>query len=135
MILNSEGEILLQHRTDFDSWCGLGGRLEIGETVVEGLTREVFEETGLTIHNPKLIGIYSGPRYFGTYPDGNKTASIQTAFYTREYEGSLRANEESHSVAFFPWDGLPSPITGHHQEYLEDFQRHLNGDLALPVVQ
>ena len=35
-----------------------GGHVEPGETFTESVIREIYEETGLTISNPKLTGIY-----------------------------------------------------------------------------
>ncbi len=38
-------------------WNGLGGKFEAGETPEECIAREVFEESGLSIRNPKLCGL------------------------------------------------------------------------------
>ena len=47
------GKLLIIKRAAFDSspnlWEIPGGRLELGESLVEGVSREVQEETGLTI--------------------------------------------------------------------------------------
>jgi len=52
-ILNELGKLLIIKRAAFDSspnlWEIPGGRLELGESLVEGVSREVQEETGLTI--------------------------------------------------------------------------------------
>lgn len=44
-----------------------GGKVEEGETMVQGLIREVEEETGIRISEstPKLIGSATGSNYFG----------------------------------------------------------------------
>ena len=39
-------------------WSIPGGRLEIGETLREGIIREVREETGLTVEPAELLGVY-----------------------------------------------------------------------------
>lgn len=46
-ITDSEGRVLLVHRTDCDWWCQPGGGLEHGESPWQGVVREVREETGL----------------------------------------------------------------------------------------
>ena len=38
-------------------WNGLGGKLEVGETPEECVIREVQEESGLLIQNPKYCGL------------------------------------------------------------------------------
>lgn len=40
-------------------WVVPGGKLEVGETLTEGVVREVFEETGLTIRAPQLRGAFT----------------------------------------------------------------------------
>lgn len=56
-------EVLLLHRTkkehdlNHDKWIGVGGHLEEGEAPEEGLCREVWEETGLTVTSWKCHGV------------------------------------------------------------------------------
>jgi len=121
-------------RADLGSWCCPGGLMDLNESVGECLRREVYEETGLAISSPQLIGIYSGSRYNGSYPNGDKIAGMVVAFFTRQYTGSLRSDEESLQLRFFPLSALPQPITGQHQEYLGHLKEHLDGRLELPVV-
>lgn len=52
-------KILIQKRTD-PNWSGIsfpGGHVEHGESFVESVIREVYEETGLTIYKPMLCGV------------------------------------------------------------------------------
>ena len=44
-------------------WNGLGGKLISGETPEECIIREVKEESGLDIMNPRLNGIITFPRF------------------------------------------------------------------------
>jgi len=46
-------------------WNGLGGKFEAGETPEECVVREVFEESGLSIRNPKLHGLLMFPKFKG----------------------------------------------------------------------
>jgi 8-oxo-dGTP diphosphatase len=46
-------------------WNGLGGKLENGESPEECVIREVKEESGLEIKNPKLKGILTFPAFDG----------------------------------------------------------------------
>lgn len=44
-------------------WVGLGGKIEDGETPEECIIREVQEESGLIITNPKLKGFLTFPKF------------------------------------------------------------------------
>jgi 8-oxo-dGTP diphosphatase len=44
-------------------WNGLGGKFEPGESPEMCAIREVYEESGLTIHNPALRGILTFPDF------------------------------------------------------------------------
>lgn len=64
-------------------WNGLGGKLELGETPEECVIREVEEEAGLQIKNPKLCGIL-------TFPAFNKEEDWYVFVYTANaFSGSL----------------------------------------------
>lgn len=83
-----ENEILLQNRTKKD-WSGYvfpGGHVEPGESIVEAVIREMKEETGLTILNPKLRGVKQFPIENGRY--------IVFLFQTDRFEGELCSSEE-----------------------------------------
>ncbi len=46
-------------------WNGLGGKFEAGETPEECVIREVLEESGLSIQDPKLCGLLMFPNFKG----------------------------------------------------------------------
>lgn len=46
-------------------WNGLGGKFEAGESPEECVIREVHEESGLSIHQPKLCGLIMFPNFKG----------------------------------------------------------------------
>lgn len=58
-----ENKYLMLHRikkendVNNDKWIGVGGKIEVGETVEECMLREVSEETGLTIKSYNYRGI------------------------------------------------------------------------------
>jgi len=89
MVYDHDGNILVQNRTDPD-WPGLcfpGGHVEPGESFVESVIREVWEETGLTIENPILCGT----KQFQT--DDNERYVV--LFYKTDcFSGELRSSEE-----------------------------------------
>ena len=89
LCLIHEGDrYLLQDRVKAD-WKGYtlpGGHVEPGESIVDSVIREMKEETGLTIRNPKLCGIKQFPIEGGRY--------IVFLFRTEEFEGELISSEE-----------------------------------------
>ncbi len=44
-------------------WNGLGGKLEPGESPEECVKREIKEESGLIIEDPKLVGFLTFPNF------------------------------------------------------------------------
>ena len=58
-IFNERGEILLMERADGSGWCLPCGFVEPNETPVDGIIREVREETGLEISIKCLVGVFT----------------------------------------------------------------------------
>jgi 8-oxo-dGTP diphosphatase len=58
IITDDHGRALLVQRRDNHRWEPPGGVLELGETIDDGLRREVREETGLEIEPITLTGVY-----------------------------------------------------------------------------
>lgn len=50
--------MLAIRRRDNGKWEPPGGTLEPTESILQGLRREVHEETGITISDPRLSGVY-----------------------------------------------------------------------------
>lgn len=85
LIINSKNEILLgyAHKT----YQFPGGHLEPGETVEEGLIREVKEETGIDIDIEKVTPFYQIKRYVKGYPvNEQNTAYVIDYFYIKTDE-------------------------------------------------
>lgn len=63
-LVQKDGKFLVTKRKMTDGympglWDLPGGTVESGETVLEGLVREVMEETGLTVRIGAPIGVYT----------------------------------------------------------------------------
>jgi ADP-ribose pyrophosphatase YjhB (NUDIX family) len=95
VVVDSEGRILLHHRTDNELWSIPGGGMEVGETIAETIVREVAEETGLKVEPERLVGIYTNPRHVVAYDDGEVRQQFSICFACRIVGGQLldRADE------------------------------------------
>jgi ADP-ribose pyrophosphatase YjhB (NUDIX family) len=55
---DQDSHVLLVQRRDNGRWEPPGGILELGETITEGLAREIREETGVIVKVEALTGVY-----------------------------------------------------------------------------
>lgn len=98
----------MMHRTKRDGdlfkdfWNGIGGKLEKDESPEECVIREVLEESGLTIRNPKLKGI-------ATFPNNHDTGETWYVFIytTNDFKGKLIENDEG-KLEWVPIKDIPS---------------------------
>mgnify|MGYP000892350412 FL=1 len=52
LIIHPEtGEILLGIRSDTKNWCSPGGKVELGESPLQGVLRETLEESGIVVQS------------------------------------------------------------------------------------
>lgn len=88
MVYNGN-KVLVQDRTD-KNWSGItfpGGHVEKGESFVDSVIREVFEETGLTISSPVLCGIKD-------FYKNDNSRYIVLFYKTDKFTGELKSSDE-----------------------------------------
>ena len=138
MVYDHDGNILVQDRKD-PSWPGLcfpGGHVELGESFVESVIREVWEETGLAIENPKLCGT----KQFQT----RKGERYVVFFYkTDRFSGNLKSSDEG-EVFWIPrtdlhkytlCDDFPDMVRVFEEDDLSEFYYYTeNGDWKLKLL-
>jgi ADP-ribose pyrophosphatase YjhB (NUDIX family) len=100
VVVNDQGEILLQRRSDNGLWALPGGAMDIGEFIRDTVIREVKEETGLDVEPVGLVGIYSDPHHVIAYSDGEVRQQFSICFRTRLMGGTLARSDESTDIRF-----------------------------------
>jgi len=129
-LITRDNEYLLQDRVKED-WKGFtlpGGHIEKGESIVDAIIREIKEETGLTILNPKLCGVNQFPIEDGRY--------IVFLFYADEFSGEVVSSEEG-KMHWVKKEELSNVnlVSGFHEllevmldDNLNEFQYIIEGD-------
>jgi ADP-ribose pyrophosphatase YjhB (NUDIX family) len=124
ILVDEQRRVLLQRRADTGHWGLPAGVVDVGDSVVDALAREVQEETGLIVKRAELFGVYTDPRFSVTYPNGDEVQTFTVAFLVREWAGALSADsDEVTDVRFFPLDALPENLYPIHRETLDDYLR------------
>ena len=98
MICDGKGNVLVQNKTNHPFWHGWnfpGGHVEEGEYVTPSVIREMEEETGLVIQNPKLCGI----KEFHKSADGKRY--IVFLYVAHQFSGELKPSVEG-EVFWYP---------------------------------
>src|SRR5262249_24778257 len=98
VITDDHGCALLIQRADNHRWEPPGGVLELGETITDGLRREVREETGLDVEPVALTGVYK-----------NMTRGIVAlVFHCKITGGDLTTTNEASAFRWAPEAELPT---------------------------
>jgi 8-oxo-dGTP diphosphatase len=98
VIVDDEGRALIIQRRDNIHWEPPGGVLEHGETIEDGLRREVYEETGLKIEQQRLTGVYQNM----------ERHIVALVFQCKRIAGNLSVNNE---VIDFRWVDAADALT------------------------
>lgn len=127
-LIDGEGRILLIQRADNHRWAMPGGALEVGETPVEGVVREVLEETGMHCQVLALVGVFDS-RFCGT-------VGLHHLYHLvflcepldRAAETPVHAGIETLGSAWFREDELPEELDSGHRSRIPEAFRVWHGD-------
>ncbi|MGB3681801.1 MAG: NAD(+) diphosphatase [Rubrobacteraceae bacterium] len=99
MLVTSGEQLLLARSPHFPPgmYSALAGFVEPGESIEQTIAREVREEVGVEIRNP---------RYFGSQP-WPFPGSLMIGFIAEYAGGELRSGEEIEDAGWFSADGMP----------------------------
>ncbi len=125
IITKPDGDVLLQRRTDMAFWGLPAGGMELNESALETLKREVREETSLEVLHAEPMALYSGREQQVEYPNGDRIQCFSLTFIVREWSGVPRPDgEEGSELRFFPLSQLPENLMPVHRKTLQDFSRY-----------
>lgn len=80
-------KVLVQEKAGTKGLVFPGGHVEEGESLLESVVREMKEETGLTIENPKVCG-------FKDWIQEDGTRYIVLLYKTDKFTGELKSSDE-----------------------------------------
>ncbi|WP_433546540.1 NUDIX hydrolase [Streptomyces sp. CA-294286] len=114
-VVRDDGRLLAIRRADNGTWELPGGVLELEESPEQGVTREVWEETGIHVEVDQLTGVYK-----------NTTRGVVAmVFRCKPSGGTERTSDESMAVAWL----TPEEVTERMSEvYAIRLRDALDGD-------
>ncbi len=120
-IILKDGKILLGKRLKRDSfygsWCTFGGYVEPGETSMQALKRELNEELGIDVIDPKFLTATE----IVLKNDSRDTLEIHF-FLVREWKGEIANRSEHSEIRWFSRNDLKgSPIGWIGKEVIEKY--------------
>ena len=131
MVFNDKKEILLNLRSDTNTWGIPGGSMELYEDIKETAIRELREEAGITAENLELVDVLSGKDYYFEYPNGDKMCTVIILFKVLNYSGEIKVSDnESKELRFFSLNSLPQ-MESRAQAIIDKIK---NGDIKIEKV-
>ncbi|WP_158058736.1 NUDIX hydrolase N-terminal domain-containing protein [Halorussus halophilus] len=109
-VFDDEGRILLQRRTDDETWCLPGGYTDPNESPRETAVRETREETGLSVEPLELVGVYT--RRPGEYGPHCLVVHLYRCAVER---GDLELSHEGTDLQYWSLANVPEWHKNHEQ--------------------
>lgn len=124
-IITCGGKILLEKRSDCDTWGLVGGGVKNYETPLQGICREVYEEIGVRVDKSRFqkLKVYGEPGRIAAYRDGTVWRMVIVAFALELPENQpLRISKESKELRYFTREELKDiPIVVTHSDIVEEW--------------
>jgi 8-oxo-dGTP diphosphatase len=75
-VFDDAGRLLVARHGDVGLWAAPGGGIDPDERPQDAVARELREELGIEIAVRGLIGVYGGPEFRTTYPNGHRVGYV-----------------------------------------------------------
>ncbi|WP_150268693.1 NUDIX hydrolase [Paenibacillus tepidiphilus] len=129
LLFNASGEVLLVKHSD-GQWGIPGGLMELGESAEACVIREVAEETGITVKNLKLYGVYSGEELHVKLRNGHEYYNVVICYTSTDFEGQpVPDGREVLEAGFFGPQHLPDPINPYIKGKMKEFKYESHNSL------
>lgn len=116
ILANSKNEILLQKRSDFNTWGLPGGALEFGESAPKACVREFLEETGLKVRTKSLLGVSTN--FIQHYPNQDVAQAVTVELVEKM---SKEISSETLDLKYFSKDKLSKIFNKQHQIFIDHY--------------
>ncbi len=104
-------------------WDIPGGFLDMHETPVGGLQREMREELGVRIMQPRFLSVY-----VGLYPSIPPQSTLNLYYLVTRFTGKLTPQDDVAAFAWHPLNRLPKKLAfSNNRQALQDLQKFLRG--------
>ena len=101
-----DGKILLVHENN-GTWSLPGGWCDVDQSIASNTEKEVFEETGCTVHSKKLIAVQDWRKHNVM----NHAYGVIKTFMLCQYEsGTFKSNIETTEIGLFDRTSLPNDL-------------------------
>ncbi len=102
LIFDQDNRLLLVRSVDTGDWMTVGGQIEPHEPPADAAVRECWEETGLLVRPTRIIGVFGGPEFEMTYPNGDRTVYTSVCFAAEIISGTAKPDhEETSEIGWF----------------------------------
>ena len=128
VVIEKDGRILFQRRSDNNRWGLIGGLLELDETYEEAAIREAKEETGLDVQLTAFLGIFHNHNM--VWSNGDAAHTIGAYYVAEIVDGTPRIDAESLELRFCKKDEIPDLFAEDHRAAVRAF---LDG-VRLPLL-
>ncbi|GAB6931398.1 NUDIX hydrolase [Paenibacillus sp. JCM 10914] len=109
LVPNENGQILLLKRQNKDVWGLPMGNLKPGEALEDTASRELWEESGLTADDMRLLDLVSGPEYMKKHPGGDEEYYVIGVYEATGLHSAIHLSPSAEvSLKFYSLDEMPS---------------------------
>jgi len=108
LIFDKNNRVLLVRAKESCRWQTVGGLVDPFEAPSDAAVRECWEETGLFVRLTGLAGVFGGPAFEATYPNGDRSAFVNTTFFGEIISGEAEPDQvEIDEIGWFADNDMP----------------------------